>query len=118
MNEENKITLSDVPEEKLEDVAGGMIPPVPSYTVITTNHSRYSSGDTPKYYVGQHVKVFCSTPTGKVKLSCVILGVSSTANCGTFCKEFGYRIQITEAANGHLDGKICVGVYESCLYEN
>lgn len=118
MNETSKTPLTDVPEEKLEDVAGGQLPPVVPYIVITTNHSRYSSGDTPKYHVGQYVKVFCSTPLGKVKTTCVILSVSDTANCGLFCKEFGYRIQITEAVNGYLEGETYPGVYESCLYEN
>lgn len=124
MNEHEKDIFDKIPDDQMETVSGGKttlshILPKP----ITSNRGKYSSGETPKYSVGQRLKIQCEYRSRTTKVSCEVLSVSSTRNCGIFYKEFGYQIKILDPIGGsspalNLLGKIFNDVYESCLYEN
>lgn len=118
MNENNKNIPIDVADNQLEDVTGGMSSwSTPDF--VTSNNSRYSSGSSPKYSVGQRLKIVCRYMGTDHKVSCVVLSVSSNPNCGIFYKEFGYTVKVTQSLRDvPLEGAICEDVYESCLYEN
>lgn len=118
MNENNKNIPDNVSDNQLESVTGGMSSwSTPNF--VTSNNSHYSSGSTPKYSVGQRLKIVCRYMGTDHKLNCDVIAVSSTPNCGIFYKEFGYNVRVTQSLrNVPLEGTICEGVYESCLYEN
>lgn len=97
-----------VPEEDLESVAGGG---GPGYQ--TTNRSTYSSGDYPRYKIGDRVEVKyvpVRFPQNERWMPFIVTGVSSTKNGGTFCKEFTYTLKSV-----YDDSTVLTDVYESCI---
>lgn len=113
MKDEKISCLSD---SELEDISGGGI------GVVCSNSSLYSSDDTPKYKKGDIVNLVFIDAAGESQ-KCVgeVLDVSSDRCCGTFFKEFGYKIKIIslDVLSGALRrayvGKTYENVYESCL---
>lgn len=97
-----------VSEEELGNVAGGS---GPGYQ--TTNSSTYSSGDIPKYRIGDSVLVKyipIRFPQNKRWMPFFVTGVSSTKNGGVFCKEFTYSLK-----SAYEGGTVLTDVYESCI---
>lgn len=124
MNENNKSEQNRVADQQLEEIVGGYGADSSSGNnipkVITCNKSKYSSGDFPKYTVGQRLTIECTCHGIKVKLPCEVLSVSETATGGFWYKEFVYSIKMMDVcleAFSILSGKVYQSVYESCLYE-
>ena len=121
MENKNENMAGKIPDQQLEDVSGGLCPggrKENEIEIFTDNSSTYSSGDTPKYAVGQELKLRAKN-TQYHYLTCSVLGVSETKTGGLICKEFVYRVKITAVPNATFEafvGKVYDGVYESCLY--
>ncbi len=111
----NKLDDQRLDDQRLEDVAGG------APRVYTQNTSEYTSGDTPKYAVGQHVEIEASA--SHTKIPCEVLSVSETKSGGWIYKEFVYSVVILPFKHSFrpefesLIGKVYDDVYESCLFE-
>ena len=122
MENKNENMTNKLQDKELEDVAGGLAVGGRNENEIaisTDNSSTYSSGDTPKYAVGQELKIRAKNIQYHY-LTCSVLGVSETKTGGLICKEFVYRVKITAVPNAAFEafvGKVYDGVYESCLYE-
>lgn len=120
MNENDKKVWNDISDQQLEEIVGGIVTSrVP--VIKKENSSFYSSGDTPKYSVGQRVGIECTYMNSTFKIPCIVLSVSEAATGGIFCKEFVYSVEITPPSSAEplkiLQGKVYDSVYESCLYE-
>ena len=114
MENKNENMTNKLQDKELEDVAGGL-----AVGGRNENESTYSSGDTPKYAVGQKLKIRAKNIKYHY-LTCSVLGVSETKTGGLICKEFVYRVKITAVPNATFEafvGKVYDDVYESCLYE-
>ena len=115
-NKNNKLT-----DQQLKNVAGGVFESLDIY-VHTTNNSKYTSGETPKYMVGQELRI--EVDTAHTRIPCEVLSVSETKTGGWVYKEFVYSVKIlpfslsNKANLETLIGKTYDDVYESCLFEN
>ena len=111
--ENQKLEKTLLSDSELSEVSGGA-----SDSFVTTNSSWYSSGDVPKYHKGQKVILQYTLTQGVLlPLNCVVQDVTETAECGSWCKEFGYTVKVIGAPD-HLRsviGEVVTGVYESCL---
>lgn len=119
MKDEKILNISD---SEIEKISGGSNP-----GPVCSNKSWYRSGDTPKYKKGDIVTLtFCLTIGAiekEMSTTCKgrILDVSSDKCCGSYCKEFGYKIQILSvdtfdrSMNNAYKDRIYENVYESCL---
>ena len=113
MENKNENITNKLEDQQLEDVAGGI-------SVYTQNTSEYTSGDTPKYAVGQHVEIEASA--SHTKIPCEVLSVSETKSGGWIYKEFVYSVVILPFKHSFrpefesLIGKVYDDVYESCLF--
>lgn len=122
MENKNENMSNRLPDQQLQDVAGGFAQSS-SISVITDNFGKYSSGDTPKYAVGQHLEI-AAGPYGNAhtRIPCEVLSVSETATGGYFYKEFVYSVVILPFSLPLMKeyeafvGKVYDDVYESCLY--
>lgn len=113
-NLKNNGEARELEQEELEKVSG-------SVYYFTQNLSLYSSGDTPKYKIGETVKIdWARTPAhDRMETLCKITGVSATKNGGTYCKEYTYTVQTIPTPSGVLSKSETVyNVYESCLRRN
>lgn len=117
-NEKEKNVLNPISEQELENVAGGEATTDNLPILHLKNDSFYSSGDTPKYSVGQEVVITYNYRRETHKLRCKIVGVTETKECGVFCREFGYSIELLESLPLFPKGTVRNNVYESCIYEN
>lgn len=103
-----KYEAQNVSEEELEMVTGGN---KPGYQ--TTNNSTYSSGDTPKYKIGDKVEIKhvpLHFPQDVSWKPFYVTEVSTSKNGGILCKEYTYTLKFAD------DGDcILTGVYESCM---
>ena len=91
MENKNENITNKLEDQQLEDVAGGSEQDYET-TPHITNRSKYSSGDTPKYAVGQRLKI--AAGDSYVKIPCEVLSVSESATGGFWYKEFVYSIVI------------------------
>ena len=115
MENKNENITNKLEDQQLEDVAGGA--PI----VYTINSSEYTSGDTPKYAVGQHLKI--EADFTHTRIPCEVLSVSEEKTGGWIYKEFVYSVKILPFPGSYkpklqsLIGKEYTEVYESCLFE-
>ena len=122
MENKNENMTGKLSDQQLKDVSGGLLDVTHSgdeVVIYTDNSSWYYSGDTPKYAVGQELKLRAKNIQYHY-LTCSVLGVSETKTGGLICKEFVYRVKITAVPNAAFEafvGKVYDDVYESCLYE-
>lgn len=122
MENKNENMSNRLPDQQLQDVAGGYRTSG-ILSVVTDNSDKYSSGDTPKYAVGQHLEI-AAGPYGDAhtRIPCEVLSVSKTKTGGYFYKEFVYSVVILPFSlplmKGYeaFVGEVYDGVYESCLY--
>ena len=108
--ENQKLEKTLLSDSELSEVSGG--------SFLTTNKSFYSSGDVPKYHKGQKVILQYTVTQGVLlPLNCVVQDVTETAECGDFCKEFGYTVKVIGAPDNlrSVIGEVVTGIYESCL---
>lgn len=124
MEQNNEHMPQLLSEDSLEKVAGGYIGPDTPVTPDTKNSSFYSSGNTPKYCVGQRVGLkfkykaaYSHDGYDSVMAPCSVIGVSSTRDSGSICPEFSYTVELLVNVGNARRGTPYYGVYESCLYE-
>ena len=122
MENKNENMSNKLPDQQLQDVAGGFAQSSP-ISVVTHNFDKYSSGDTPKYAVGQHLEIAAGLyGEAHTRIPCEVLSVSETATGGYFYKEFVYSVVILPFSLPLMKeyeafvGKVYDDVYESCLY--
>ena len=114
-NKNNKLN-----DRQLENVAGGGSIST-GIRVYTDNNSKYTGGDTPKYAVGQHLRI--EAGIAHTRIPCEVLSVSETKTGGWIYKEFVYSVKILPFSLSHtanlekLIGEVYNDVYESCLFE-
>ena len=127
--ENKKFTMenTNLTEQELENVSGGAM------QAITTNHECTSSGDTPKYHVGQKLTIKYEVRKDNISVvgpwvkteyydcECVVIKVNEEKG-GLVFKEFTYDVRMTKYPQpiwlrGARNGEVHTGVYESCLYE-
>ena len=122
MENKNENMTGKLSDQQLKDVSGGLLDVTHSgdeIVIYTDNSSWYYSGDTPKYAVGQKLKIQVRQNRHHY-MPCKVLSVSETKTGGLICKEFVYRVKITAVPNAAFEafvGKVYDDVYESCLYE-
>ena len=116
--ENQKLEKALIADSELEEISGGAA----IGTFITTNNRWYSSGNVPKYHKGQRVILqYEASPGGIFNLTCIVEGITETAECGDHFKEFGYTVKVIGAPdkllmmNYQVIGEVVTGVYESCL---
>lgn len=116
--------MEKINDKNLEQVAGGMdTGPVDDYGLITVSVAWSSSGDTPKYYIGQNLKIAYKLAGKRYMCDCEVRDVSATKDRGLIFKEFGYKVLITGIPEEvfkceNIMWKTYNGVYESCLFTN
>ena len=122
MENKNENMSNKLPDQQLQDVAGGYRTSG-ILSVVTDNFDKYSSGDTPKYAVGQHLVIMAGPyGTAHMRIPCEVLSVSETKTGGYFYKEFVYSVVILPFSLPLMKeyeafvGKVYDDVYESCLY--
>ena len=121
MENKNENMSNRLPDQQLQDVAGGYRTSS-ILSVVTDNFDKYSSGDTPKYAVGQHLEIEAGQYGTYIKIPCEVLSVSETKTGGYFYKEFVYSVVILPFSLPLMKeyeafvGKVYDDVYESCLY--
>ena len=117
MENKNENMTNELNDRQLKDVAGGSAKNI-LIGVHTSSKLKYTGGDTPKYSVGQELKI--EAGADHVRIPCEVLSVSETKTGGLICKEFVYRVKITAVPNAAFEayvGRVYDDVYESCLYE-
>lgn len=114
MKDEKILNISD---SEIEKISGGVVP-----GAVYRNSSTYSSGDRPMYKKGDIVTLdFIEPLGGETTCQGKILDVSADKCCGTFFKEFGYKIKILSISTDDtgtrsmFKGMIYENVYESCI---
>ena len=111
--ENQKLEKTLLSDSELSEVSGGVVS-----TFLTRNSSWYSSGNVPKYHKGQRVFLqYKAALGGLYDLTCIVEDVTETAECGDYCKEFGYTVKVIGAPDRlrSVIGEVVTGVYESCL---
>ena len=84
---------------------------------ITSKLTNYSSGDFPRFSVGDMVKIkwhVCSEL--EVLCNAEIMGVSDAKSSGLLFRKYAYSVKILSCPNSDLIGLIEEGVHENCLY--
>ena len=119
---ENNDKTNMIPDEMLKDVSGGRIGGIGKLKAILKNYSTYESGDTPKYRIGQKLKIKVEDTVNSSCYGfadCTVIDVSEKANYGMIYEEFAYTIRIHRTIELKDRGirETYEGVYESALYE-
>ena len=84
---------------------------------ITSKLSNYSSGESPKYAVGDFVKIKWRVSAElEVLCNAEVLGISEDRNGGLLFRKYTYSIKIHTCPNSDMIGLIESGVHENCLY--
>ena len=84
---------------------------------ITSKLTNYSSGEFPKFSVGDTVKIkwhICSEM--EVLCNAEIMGVSDTKSSGLLFRKYTYAVKILTCPNTDMIGLIESDVHENCLY--
>ena len=84
---------------------------------ITSSLTNYSSGETPKYSVGDSVKIKWRINTELQELcNAEVLGISENRNGGLLFRKFTYSVKILSCPNSDMIGLIETDVHENCLF--
>lgn len=84
---------------------------------VTSSLSNYSSGEFPKYSVGDFVKIKWRIGMDmEVPCSAEILGISESRNGGLLFRKYTYSVRILSCPNSGLIGTIETDVHENCLF--
>ena len=121
MENKNENMTNELNDRQLKDVAGGSAKNI-LIGVHTSSKLKYTGGDTPKYSVGQELKI--EAGADHVRIPCEVLSVSETKTGGWIYKEYVYSVKIlpfeyTPRPDFNiLIGEVYKDVYESCLFES
>lgn len=84
---------------------------------ITSTLAGYTSGDTPKFTVGETVKIkWHISASLEVMCNAEIIGVSSKKDGGLIFQKYTYSVKILTCPNSDMIGLIENGVHENCLF--
>ena len=84
---------------------------------ITSRLTNYSSGEFPKFSVGDMVKIKWHIRSElEVLCNAEILGVSDAKSSGLLFRKYAYSVKILSCPNSDMIGLIEEGVHENCLY--
>ena len=99
---------STIQNERGEEVKEGRF--------ITSSLSNYSSGEIPKYSVGDFVKIKWRVNTElHVLCDAEVIGISESRSGGLLFRKYTYSVKILTCPNSDMIGLIESGVHENCL---
>ena len=114
------VCLSD---NDLHEVSGGCIIQdergleIKEGRFITSRLMNYSSGEFPKFSVGDLVKIKWHISSElEVLCNAEVMGVSDAKSAGLLFRKYAYSIKILSCPNTDMIGLIESGVHENCLY--
>ena len=83
---------------------------------ITSKLTNYSSGDIPRYSVGDFVKIRWRIGT-EMEVACdaEIVGISESRSGGLLFRKYTYSVKILSCPNSDMIGLIETDVHENCL---
>lgn len=124
MNLQDKTHMFRLADDDLLQVSGGNSiiqnergEEVKEGRFITSTWANYSSGEFPKYAVGDLVKIKWRVSSGlEVLCNTEVLGISENKNGGLLFRKFTYSVKILTCPNSDLLGMIETGVHENCLF--
>lgn len=100
---------STIQNERGEEVKEGRF--------VTFTLSNYSSGEIPKFSVGDHVKIKWTVSSDlEVLCNAEVLGISAGRDGGLLFRKFTYSVRILSCPNSDMIGLIESGVHENCLF--
>ena len=120
----NKLQFFSIADEELTQIAGGSSSilneqglEIKEGCFVTSTLASYTSGDAPKFSVGDPVKIkwHISSDT-EVMCNAEVIGVSSKRDGGFLFHKFTYSVKILTCPNSDLVGMIESNVHENCLY--
>lgn len=83
----------------------------------TSTLSNYSSGEFPKYSVGEIVKIKWRIGTeAEVLCNAEVVGISEDRNGGLLFRKYTYSVRIHTCPNSDMIGLIVPNVHENCLH--
>ena len=84
---------------------------------LTSTLSNYSSGEFPKYSVGDLVKIKWHISADlEVLCNAEVVGISEGRDGGLLFRKYTYSVRILSCPNSDLIGMIEPGVHENCLF--
>ena len=84
---------------------------------ITSKVTNYSSGEFPKFSVGDMVKIkWHISSEQEVLCNAEIMGVNDTKSSGLLFRKYTYVVKILTCPNTDMIGLIESDVHENCLY--
>ena len=123
MNLKNKPDFFHLTDDDLLEVSGGSSIQdergieVKEGRFITSRLTNYSSGEFPKYSVGDIVKIKWHISTELEDMcNAEVLGVSDSKSSGLLFRKYTYSVKILSCPNSDMIGLIETGVHENCLY--
>ena len=120
----SKIQISSISDDELLQISGGSSSilneqgiEVKEGRFITSTLAGYTSGNSPKFSVGDSVKIKWRISADlKVMCNAEIIGVSSKKDAGLIFQKFTYSVRILTCPNCDMIGLIENGVHENCLF--
>lgn len=119
-NKPNAFRLSD---DDLLEVSGGTTvqnergEEVKEGRFITSTLASYSSGEFPKYAVGDPVKIKWKISAAlEVLCSAEVVGISEGRDGGLLFRRYTYSVKILSCPNSDMIGMIEPNVHENCLF--
>ena len=98
-----------VQNERGEEVKEGRL--------ITSTLSNYSSGEFPRYSVGDLVKIKWHISSSlDVLCNAEVVGISENKDGGLLFRKFTYSVRILSCPNSDMIGLIEPNVHENCLF--
>lgn len=124
MVSQNNAQMSNISDDELIQVSGGSQSlldaqgqEVKEGRFITSTFSSYSSGSTPKFNLGDSVKIKWRVSNDlKILCNAEITGVSEGKDGGLLFQKYTYSIKILSCPNSDMIGRIETDVHENCLY--
>ena len=84
---------------------------------ITSTLTGYSSGEFPKYSVGDFVKIKWRISTDlEVMCNAEIMGINEGRGGGLLFRKYTYSVKILSCPNSDMIGLIETNVHENCLF--
>lgn len=82
------INAAIIEDSELNTVSGGS-------SIVSSGNAAYISGSTPKWHVGDVLRVnYCEADGRNCRAKCLVRSISSTRNAGPSGAEFAYTVQI------------------------
>ena len=123
MHNEDKVHSFHLSDEELTAVSGGSTIyderglEVKEGRFITSKMTNYSSGEFPRFSVGDIVKIKWHVSTElEVLCNAEITGISNSRNTGLLFRKYTYMVRILSCPNSDMIGQVETDVHENCLY--